>query len=576
MADDEEKKDGGGEELIPILEDDDSPAGTAYIRVDDGDTHPFQGPVINVESADDDDIFDEKTDISKKDGTIEDEFAKAAKDGTLYEKYSEYLKRNEERLKDPNFANLKDSIKEHIRQLKEAYYDVAGLSKKICPDCGQAHEKDAEFSTCHGSQMYVAGQCRACGADLSSAQGYSAINNCPKCGAELTVPQKKIINGLLIKTQAETKYACSKCGKIYDSIIKYCQDCGSKILPMQCVQCGETLRQNGEGKFDKHCPVCGMINPLETAAPQPSKKSGIGLKTLIFVAIIAAISIFYIKQKKAPVILPPLSISENNESGKDRMGQLEKAKAEQKKAEETRQQQETIKLAEAAGSLKNNEVGDIIEFGSYPYYENGTEKAIEWKILEKYSDGIALVISKYALDALRYNETSINITWEKSTIRKWLNNDFYNKAFGNVNKNLILNNHLENKGHSIWTTSGGKNTWDYIFLLSTDEARKYFDSEKSRVTEATPYAEKKGVATISYLKENKYNEWKEKIRQWDADGVPDSSCRWWLRSPGSNQKLAVYVSHGGYVRDGGKDVNGIQNASIRPAFKINLDKFAQQ
>ncbi|MBO4555334.1 MAG: hypothetical protein J5706_01145, partial [Elusimicrobiales bacterium] len=53
---------------------------------------------------------------------------------------------------------------------------------------------------------------------------------------------------------------------------------------------------------------------------------------------------------------------------------------------------------------KQYEVGDIIEFGSYPYYENGGEKAIEWEILEKYNDGTALVISKYALQNITQGE----------------------------------------------------------------------------------------------------------------------------------------------------------------------------
>ena len=200
MSDKEENKNSHEEKLIPIYDDDtildEKPRGT--------------GPIIEIDKN-----FNKSDSIPEYNGgTLEKEFAEAAKDGTLYERYSEYLKRYEGMLRNPDLKQIAKAVKSQISQLKAAYFDAAGLSRKICPECGQIHEKNARFSTCHGSKMYVVGQCRSCGADLSSAQGYSAINCCPKCGAELAEPQKKIINGLLVKTSAETKYACSKCGKI--------------------------------------------------------------------------------------------------------------------------------------------------------------------------------------------------------------------------------------------------------------------------------------------------------------------------------------------------------------------------
>ena len=42
-------------------------------------------------------------------------------------------------------------------------------------------------------------------------------------------------------------------------------------------------------------------------------------------------------------------------------------------------------------------------------------------MLDKNDDGLLFVISDKVLDVKPYNTTSISITWDKSTIRSWLN-----------------------------------------------------------------------------------------------------------------------------------------------------------
>lgn len=189
------------------------------------------------------------------------------------------------------------------------------------------------------------------------------------------------------------------------------------------------------------------------------------------------------------------------------------------------------------------EVGDIIEFGSYPYEADGTEKPIEWQILEKYTDGTALVISKYGLDSVKYNSTKTEVTWENSTIRKWLNNEFYNKAFRNTNKNLIIENYLETEANVQYGTRGGNNTFDKIYLLSIYGA-KSFSRDKEMKAFPTPYANLKT---------------KDK-------GEP---CWWWLRSPGGSQDSVANVNHYGLIDSDGLFVDN-ENIAVRPALKINL------
>ena len=88
-----------------------------------------------------------------------------------------------------------------------------------------------------------------------------------------------------------------------------------------------------------------------------------------------------------------------------------------------------------------------------------------------------LVISKYGLEARRFDSSSND--WKKSEIRQWLNYYFYNKAFNFQEKKYIKPFNLSDVG-----------TIDKIFLLSQEEAEKYFSNNKARKCKSTGYAKK--------------------------------------------------------------------------------------
>ena len=101
-------------------------------------------------------------------------------------------------------------------------------------------------------------------------------------------------------------------------------------------------------------------------------------------------------------------------------------------------------------------VGDTITFGSYEQDDdmtNGKEE-IEWIVLAKDSKGI-LVVSKYALDCLPYNKDNVDVTWENSTIREWLNNKFYTTAFTKKERKMINKVKLTNNDNPYFGTKGG-------------------------------------------------------------------------------------------------------------------------
>ena len=199
--------------------------------------------------------------------------------------------------------------------------------------------------------------------------------------------------------------------------------------------------------------------------------------------------------------------------------------------------------------------GDYITFGTYPQGANGEVEPIEWTVLDVQGDR-ALVISRYGLDAKPYNTENKDVTWETSTIRAWLNGEFYNTAFTAEDKNRILTTAVKNSELSYSGRTGGNDTKDKIFLLSYAEAVKYFDVTREKANNLasrvrpTEYAISRGASA--------YNDYKT------ADGA--AAGYWWLRSPGHLWGWAARVSFNGSLNDDGV----IGRACVRPAFWINL------
>ena len=132
-----------------------------------------------------------------------------------------------------------------------------------------------------------------------------------------------------------------------------------------------------------------------------------------------------------------------------------------------------IAAAAAAARDAMFAVGNYVTFGEYPQTADGKDMTpIEWLVLAR--DGNkALLISRYALDAKRYNNSNTE-KWETCTLRTWLNGTFYNKAFSSAEQAAILTTSVDNSSNQgYWGRSGG-NTQDKVFLLSYAEANKYF------------------------------------------------------------------------------------------------------
>ena len=208
--------------------------------------------------------------------------------------------------------------------------------------------------------------------------------------------------------------------------------------------------------------------------------------------------------------------------------------------------------------LKNAKVSSTYLMGKYEQdndVSNGKED-IEWKILYK-DKNKALLYTKFVIDNIRYNDEDVDITWENSTIRKWLNEEFLDNVFSKEEKNLIVEVLNDNNKNEIYGTDSGNKTNDKVFLLSIEECQKYFGkSTKNKdgynvntklATAGTDYAISKGLLVEKTKDKNK------------------SNSPFWLRNAGILSNFATGVDiYGDVNSEGGNNVvnelNGLRVA----------------
>ena len=217
--------------------------------------------------------------------------------------------------------------------------------------------------------------------------------------------------------------------------------------------------------------------------------------------------------------------------------------------------------ARAAAPNTSPVIGSEVVFGAYPQTAEGTDATpITWLVLDKTEDQV-LLISRDGLDAQPYHADYAQTTWENCTLRAWLNNDFLHTAFTTREQQAIALTHVSNapnQGFRAWATVGGRDTEDFIFLLSYAEARAYLgvahDDQPNlhACVHPTDYAQAQGAATDSFYE--------------TADGT--AAGWWWLRSPGFSQAFAAYV-----FSDGTLSYTLVQDGSgtVRPALWVKLD-----
>lgn len=209
--------------------------------------------------------------------------------------------------------------------------------------------------------------------------------------------------------------------------------------------------------------------------------------------------------------------------------------------------------------------GSIVSFGAYEQdneVANG-EEPIDWIVL-KVEGNRALVISKYLLDCIQYsrNDASdkadrlandfgweavcemckLDSVWATCYLRSWLNTVFYSSAFNSDEQTMISATTIIAEKKPIYSANTPKDSKDKVFIFNSEEALLYLDSNEARKGETTAYAH-------------------------DARG---GSVFWWLRSSGEHAVKAPVVWTDGSISEGGLNICGDDDVSVRPAMYITI------
>ena len=185
---------------------------------------------------------------------------------------------------------------------------------------------------------------------------------------------------------------------------------------------------------------------------------------------------------------------------------------------------------------------DCITLGSYQQTKGVSPEPIVWRVLSVDGDK-ALVLSDKILEKKKYNETATDVTWETCSLRSWLNGDFYNEAFSSSEKGAVLESTVSTPTNS-YGISGGNDTTDKVFVLSSEEAKKI----------------EYGFTAIDDA--NRYRE---------CDCTPISAVsNYWLRNIGYNSKKAQLLDKKGYIYTRGYPVDH-SSVGVRPAMWIDID-----
>ncbi len=196
----------------------------------------------------------------------------------------------------------------------------------------------------------------------------------------------------------------------------------------------------------------------------------------------------------------------------------------------------------------NIKVGSTLSFGSYEQDGNTQTKKEElsWLVLAV-ENNKALVITTEGIDCQLYNVEAIETDWEQCSLRKWLNEKFFQEIFTPEEADQIAATEISWEDNPTYPGNPGKASRDKLFLLSISEAEAYFSSDEQRLCKPTPLAIQHAV----YADES------------------TGACAWWLRNQGSQAECAALVNEFGAVDHSGDGVY-CEGTAVRPAMWILL------
>lgn len=218
-----------------------------------------------------------------------------------------------------------------------------------------------------------------------------------------------------------------------------------------------------------------------------------------------------------------------------------------------------LALAEEDNTVKADEEGEeylIRHEQGYFQYE-----PIKWRVLSINEDGTdAFLMADQVLDVTKYySEGSVEITWEKSDARAWLNDTFMKTAFTETEIGAIKETTVTTANNKWSGEAGGNDTKDKIYLASIEEMLEtsygFSSDEKEQDT--------RKITATDFAKAEENLAW-----------IESDSGLYWLRSQGREAGYPARVDHWGDI-----DINEMQDSAtrylgVRPVMHVDLSDTA--
>lgn len=172
---------------------------------------------------------------------------------------------------------------------------------------------------------------------------------------------------------------------------------------------------------------------------------------------------------------------------------------------------------------------ELVEYGAYEQdnnLDNGKEP-IQWIVFNKDEETNSVVLlSRYILDTKQFDDSYKSTSWDKCSLREWLNTSFYEEAFSETEKAGLLDD-----------------TYDYVGLI--DQSLSYY-SEELMMAKGTPYAIANGL---------------------ENDEIYGQNSHWWKNVTKSGEYWVV-ITPGGTQCNVATKTTGI---GVRPVIRVDLD-----
>ena len=218
---------------------------------------------------------------------------------------------------------------------------------------------------------------------------------------------------------------------------------------------------------------------------------------------------------------------------------------------------------------KTETTWDRVVFGSYYSEVQEKDVPITWRVLNV-SGNDAFLISDEILAMKNYNDEAKAVTWADSSLRSWLNDDFFNYAFTEEERAAVIKTEIQNNNFDL-TQTDYETTNDYVYLPSYQEMQLKSYGFSNNILDH----ESRLAYTNTYLEASNIDDTDD-----PADDSTDIGAQWLLRTNGENRNTVCYVDESGalsndydiLMTDTSEGMEDDNLCGVRPVLHLDLSK----